>query len=147
VQPAYRPGVRAKRALALREGALVDTAEVTSTAGPRRLGLALHLQGRVRLPGSFRAAGEWAVGRLEEFGYWTDVTVREFTGEVRFEVDLGGGVRVPVTIAAPGRFRVWQGSSPDVPPRRRESLYLELFEPAATATFVTTFRPPAEAVR
>jgi hypothetical protein len=131
----------------LRDGSLVDTAEVTSAKAPRRLGLALHFQGRVRLPGSFRAAGEWAAGWPEEFGHWTDVTVREFTGEVRFEVDLGGGVRVPVTIAAPGRFRVWQGSSPDVPPRRRESLYLELVEPAAAATFVTTFRPPAGAAR
>ena len=37
--------------------------------------------------------------------------------------------------------------SPDVPPRRRESLYLELVEPAAAATFVTTFRPPAGAAR
>ena len=146
-QPVYRPGVRAARALALRDGALVDTADVTSTTGPRRLGLALHFQGRVRLPGSFRAAADWAVGRPEEFGYWTEVTVREFRGEVRFEVDLGGGTRVPVVIAVPGSFRVWQGSSPDVPPRRRESLYLELTEPAASATFVTTFRPPAGAAR
>jgi len=75
------------------------------------------------------------------------VTVREFTSEVRFEVDLGGGVRVPVAIGAPGRFRLWQGSSPDVPPRRRESLYLELVEPVASATFVTAFRPPAAAAR
>jgi hypothetical protein len=147
VQPVYRPGVRATRALALRDGSLVDTAEVTSAKAPRRLGLALHFQGRVRLPGSFRAAADWTVGRPEEFGHWTDVTVREFSGEVRFEVDLGGGARVPVSIAVPGSFRLWQGSSPDVPPRRRESLYLELVEPAAAATFVTTFRPPAGAAR
>jgi len=54
---------------------------------------------------------------------------------------------VPVAIGAPGRFRLWQGSSPDVPPRRRESLYLELVEPVASATFVTAFRPPAAAAR
>ena len=38
-------------------------------------------------------------------------------------------------------FRVWHGSTPDVPPRRRESLYLELATPGTSATFTTTFSP------
>jgi hypothetical protein len=36
---------------------------------------------------------------------------------------------------------LWHGSSPDVPPKRRESFYLELTSPATTATFTTTFSP------
>jgi len=44
-----------------------------------------------------------------------------------------------VTLTAPGEFRVWHGSTPDVPPHRRETLLVELTAPASTATFTTTF--------
>jgi len=46
-----------------------------------------------------------------------------------------------VTVTAPGAFRLWHGSSPDVPPHRRESLYLELESRAEQATFTTTLAP------
>jgi hypothetical protein len=46
-----------------------------------------------------------------------------------------------VTVAAPGEFKLWHGLSPDIPPRRRESLYLELVKPAERATFTTTLAP------
>jgi hypothetical protein len=49
-----------------------------------------------------------------------------------------------VTVAAPGEFKLWHGSTPDVPPKRRESFYLELAAPAKSATFTTTFAPAAK---
>ena len=52
-------------------------------------------------------------------------------------------MQLQVTITAPGDFTVWRGDTPDVPPTRRPSLYLELAEPAASATFTTTFAPVA----
>ncbi|MBI4622888.1 MAG: hypothetical protein HY736_06635 [Verrucomicrobia bacterium] len=48
---------------------------------------------------------------------------------------------VRVTLATPGEFKLWHGSSPDVPPQRRESFYLELTTPATSATFTTKFEP------
>ena len=39
----------------------------------------------------------------------------------------------------PGEFRLWHGSTPDVPPKRREGFYVET--QGTEATFVTTFVP------
>jgi hypothetical protein len=72
------------------------------------------------------------------------VRAARFTDRAEFEVDYGKGVVMRVTVTAPGAFRIWHGSSPDVPPNRRDSLYLELAAPAERATFTTTMAPVKE---
>lgn len=141
VQPKYRPGVSAGRELAIEGDALRDTVTVECAGGPRRLGLAFHLQGRARLPEGFWADTDFARGRPEEFAQWTEVRVGRFKQTVEFEAAFAGGTVIRVVLNAPGEFRIWRGSSPDAPPRRRESFYLELTEPASRAVFTTTLVP------
>ncbi len=141
-QPAYRKDARARRTLTIDGHTLVDTATVESTGPtPQKLGLALHVQGRVKLPADFRAEAAFATGRPEPFKYWRDVRSASFRDRAEFDVDYGQGVLMHVTLATPSEFRIWHGSSPDVPPKRRESFYLELVAPATQATFTTTFAP------
>lgn len=140
-QPRYQKEVRAKRTLAIEGSALVDHATVESSAGPRKLGLALHLQGRVRLPAMFAADAGFAAGRPEAFKHWRSVQAAAYRDRAEFIVEYPKGVVVRVTLTAPGEFRIWHGSSPDVPPTRRDSFYFELALPAAAATFTTRFEP------
>ena len=58
--------------------------------------------------------------------------------QASFDVDFGD-LTLRVTIAVPGEFTIWHGSTPDVPPHRREGFYLETH--GASATFTTTFSP------
>lgn len=142
-QPQYRKDARAERALEIREDALVDRVEVETTGGAKPLGLALHVQGKARLTEAFAAVaqGEFAKGRGEEFGRWEKLTRARFAGRAEVVVDYGK-VTMRVTIEAPGEFTLWHAAStPDAPPKRRESFYLELAEPATKAVFTTTFRP------
>lgn len=141
-QPVYRKGVQARRTLKIESGALVDTVEVVRSApATGALGLALHLQGVVRRSPSFEADPEFAQGRPAAFRFWRDVRVTQCNQTLELEVETGE-TRVQVTVSAPGMFRVWQGSSPDVPPKRRTSLYLEMNDPAlGEAVFVTRFAP------
>ncbi len=140
-QPKYRDDAKAARTLAIEGDTLVDTATVEATRGPQRLGLALHVQGKARLPAGFAPDAEFAQGRPNSFAHWRDVRGAGFRDRVEFDVDYGNGVVMRVVVTAPGAFTLWQGSSPDVPPKRRESFYLELAEPAASARFITTIAP------
>ena len=70
--------------------------------------------------------------------YWQDATQASFHDRATFQIDYGDLV-MEVTLECPGAFKLWHASSPDVPPRRRESFFLETHGTAAT--FVTTFHP------
>lgn len=140
-QPKYRPGVSAGRELAIEGGVLRDTVTVECADGPRRLGLALHLQGKTQLPDGFWADPDFARGRPEEFAQWTEVRVGRFKGSIEFKAAFAGGAVLRVVVNAPGEFRIWRGSTPDAPPRRRESFYLETSEPTSRAVFTTKLVP------
>jgi hypothetical protein len=140
-QPDYRKEARARRTLAIDGEALTDTATIESTQGAQKLGLALHVQGKTRLAENFKPDAGFAQGRPGPFGFWRDVRGATFRDRAEFDVDYGADVVMHVTLTAPGEFTLWHGSSPDVPPKRRESFYLELTQPAANATFTTSFRP------
>ncbi len=140
-QPRYRIDARASRTLAIEGDALIDRATVESTVAPQQLGLALHLQGKVRLPAEFVPVRDFDLNRPESFGYWRTVRGARFEGRAEFDVEYAKGVVMHVTLTAPGPFRLWHGSSPDVPPQRRDSLYLELESKAKQATFTTTITP------
>ena len=140
-QPKYRIDARAGRTLAIEGDTLVDRATVETTTAPQQLGLALHLQGKVRLPATFQPAKDLTAGRPEPFGFWRGVKSARSEGRIEFDVEYNKGVTLRVTLEASGPFRIWHGSSPDVPPTRRESFYLELEGRARSATFTTTFAP------
>ncbi|HZP59230.1 MAG TPA: heparinase [Opitutaceae bacterium] len=140
-QPQYRHDASASRTLVIDGDRLVDTATIESKAGPQKLGLALHLQGKVRLPASFQPDPDFARGRPEPFSYWRDARVATFHDRAEFDVDYGTLV-LHVTLAVPGEFKLWHADSPDVAPARRDSFYLET--DGTKATFTTTFAPAAK---
>lgn len=138
-QPKYRKDARARRTLTIEGNQLIDTATVESTAStPQKLGLAIQLQGKVRLPDSFTADSTLKTGGPEPFGYWRDVRSASFRDRAEFDVAYGSVV-MHVSIATPGEFKLWHASTPDVPPKRRESFYIETT--GTSATFTTTFAP------
>ncbi|MBC7368089.1 MAG: heparinase II/III family protein [Undibacterium sp.] len=138
-QSKYRKDARARRTLSIEGNQLIDTATVESTAStPQKLGLAIQLQGKVRLPESFVAGSTLKSGRPEPFGYWRDVRSASYHDRAEFDV-VYGNVIMRVTIATPGDFKLWHASTPDVPPKRRESFYVETT--GTSATFTTTFTP------
>ena len=104
----------------------------------RRSSLALHVQGKARLPATFQPDAKFATGRAEPFTYWRNVTGATCRDRVEFDVDYGPRV-LHVIIATPGEFHVWHGDTPDSPPRRRESFYVETM--GTKAVFTTTFVP------
>jgi hypothetical protein len=140
-QPKYREDAKARRTLEIEGERLVDTATIESTKDAQKLGLALHVQGKARLPANFAANADFAKGQPQPFGYWRDVRSAKFKDRAEFEVEYDKGVVMRITITAPGEFTLSHGSSPDVPPRRRESFYLELSTPAKAAIFTTTWEP------
>jgi hypothetical protein len=138
-QPKYQNGVHARRTLVIDGDKLIDTATVESTAtAPQKLGLTLHVQGKARLSKEFLSDAGFAANRPEPFGYWREVTGATFRDRVSLDIDFGG-TTLRVTIAVPGEFKVWHGNTPDSPPQRRESFYVELS--GTKAVFTTTFEP------
>ncbi|HEY0946659.1 MAG TPA: heparinase [Opitutaceae bacterium] len=148
-QPRYRRDTRAQRTLAIEGNTLVDTVTVETIPAspaasdaapnpPQPVGLALHLQGKVRLPEAFTSDPAFATGRPEPYQFWHDARRASFRDRAEFDVACGNLV-LRVTISCPGDFTLWHASTPDVPPTRRESLYLETKGPSAT--FTTTFSP------
>jgi hypothetical protein len=140
-QPHFRKDARAQRSLSIDGDALVDTTTIESTAGPKVLGSALHVQGKAKLPESFTPQKYFPQGRADSFKYWRDIRTATFHDRAEFDVEYPNHVVMHVTITAPGEFVLAHANTPDVAPRRRESFYLELTQPATTATFVTTIAP------
>jgi len=137
-QPHYRPDAAAQRELRIDGNSLVDRTTLRFTGtGSARLGLALHLQGAVErlkdfeVDDDFRETGPG-------FEFWRDAQTLTATNELSLIVDFGQKV-IDLNVAVPGVFRVTHAVTPDVPPRQRESLYVE--SSGREATFTTTWRP------
>ncbi|MBI5769992.1 MAG: heparinase II/III family protein [Verrucomicrobia bacterium] len=140
-QPHYRKDAAATRTLKIDGDRLVDVATVTCNGAAKKgLGFALQLQGKVKLPASFAAEKDFGTGSPEPFRYWRNVRSAAYTDRAEFDVAYGT-TTMHVVLEAPGRFQLFHGSTPDVPPHRRETFYIQLAEPAASATFTTTFSP------
>ena len=142
--PAYRPDATARRTLRIDGDRLIDETAITHTgASPdgATLGLALHLQGVVRLPADFRPVADFARGRDEAFTHWRDVRAAAFENEAVLDVEFPDGLVLRVRFATPGKFTLFQGSSPDQPPARRAGFYLEKTDRAKEATFTTELAP------
>ena len=138
-QPVYRSDAKAKRTLEITGDRLTDTVSVSvNGAEPRKLGLALHLQGKVSELPTFKPDPDFARNRPVPFIFWRDPVVAEFNGHAQFDVDYGI-LTMRVRFHVPGRFRLWHASSPDVPPKRRTGFYIETV--GTNTTFITTFEP------
>jgi len=141
-QPDYRKDADARRTLVVEGDKLIDTVFIESSSKtPQKLGLALHVQGEVRLPDTLKPTPDFATGRPVPFASWRTVRGAIFHDRAEFDVDYGK-VIMHVTIATPGEFQLWHGDTPDIPPLRRESFYVECDAPSAT--FTTTFAPVAK---
>ena len=135
--PVYRRDAKAQRTLSIEGNKLVDVVTIeTISSKPQKLGLSLHVQGKVRLPKSLVPDDRFSDGRPKAFGYWTGVSTATFHDQAAFDVDYGGLV-LRLTIAVPGDFHLWHGSTPDAPPNRREGFYVEAV--GNSKTFTTAF--------
>ncbi|MDR1281147.1 MAG: heparinase II/III-family protein, partial [Opitutaceae bacterium] len=152
-QPHYRPGeATARRTLRIEGDKLIDETTVTlvnaDPAAVATLGLALHLQGTPRLPASFVPVSDktFTRNRPPVFGYWSDIRAATFENEAAFDVTFPATETTKtrtlrIRISTPGKFTLWQGTSPDYPPNRRAGFYIEKAEPAREATFITELAP------
>jgi oligo-alginate lyase len=141
VHPVYRRDAKARRTLSIAGDKLIDVAEIESAKNePQKLGLALHLQGRVQLPGKFTTDEAFDTHRPKPFSYWTDVRTATYRDQASFDADYGD-FAMKVSIATPGEFRIWHGSTPDSPPNRREGFYVET--EGDSARFTTILEPVA----
>ncbi|MEJ5366883.1 MAG: heparinase II/III family protein [Bryobacteraceae bacterium] len=131
-QPQYRENAAVERDLRIQGGALEDRVKVETTdQQPHRIGLALHLQGRVRLPQEFADDAEFPLR------HWDGARTSVFPGEATLLVDYAGFV-LEVKVRAGTAVRVTHASTPDIAPHRRASLYFEIT--GSRAEFVTTLR-------
>lgn len=144
-QPQYRENTSVERDLRITGGVVEDRVKVETTdMRPHRIALLLHLQGRVRLPETFRENPEFGLK------HWEGARTAEFPNEAVLLVDYPGLV-LEVKVSAAALLRVTHAATPDVPPHRRESLCFEV--EGQRAEFVTTLRvvspaatpPPAAA--
>ncbi len=140
-QPEYREGTPVRRELTIQGISLVDRVEIEAERSGR-IGLVLHLQGEVEVPRSFRPESDFSRGRAESFGHWTDVKTGDFEGTASFLVRYPGKT-MRVTFSLPSSFTVSHGLSPDTPPKRRHSLYVETR--GQSATFQTVIEPETTA--
>ena len=120
----------ATRDLRIEEQTLIDVVTI-ETKQPARLGLVLHLQGQVERPG-----GETAPS--PELKFWRDLRTTRQTDRVTLPVRFDSR-RMRVTLSVPGSFTLTTGSSPDVPPAWRGSLYVETH--GTNAVFTTRIEP------
>lgn len=133
-QSRYREGVRVSRSMTVEGSKLKDHVEIqTSDGRQHRLGVLLHLQGRIQVPESFEVSELPAQ-------YCRNVRSEVYEGNAEFRV-LIGGKAFQLKLRAPGEFRVYHFLSPDAPPREREGVYWEIVSPTASAAFETELEP------
>lgn len=124
-QPNY-----ATRDIRIEESKLIDVATVEAKQ-PARLGLILHLQGRIEKPD-----GELLPS--PDLNYWRDLRTTRHQDRMSLPVRFGTRL-MRITIATPGWFTLTTGVSPDVPPAHRDSLYVETN--GTRAEFTTILEP------
>jgi oligo-alginate lyase len=101
----------------------------------------LNLQGTPRLPPPFAPATDLTQGRPEPFRYWKNVRSATFTDEANIDLQLSDARTLHIRFTVPGRFIIYQGSSPDFPPARRAGFYLESLDEHREVTFTTELFP------
>ena len=137
----YRPKTEASRSISFAGDTLVDQAHVKTDDGQDHvLGLTFSVQGKARLGQGFAPDETIKEGRPTPFSYWRNVTKAAGHDSISIDIDYGKVV-MRVTFETKGDFTIWHGSTPDHPPGRRETFYLE------THGTITDFRTTLAPVR
>jgi hypothetical protein len=133
-QPRYRKDAVAERELRIDGAQLIDRVSIkTSGDTPRRIGLAVHVQGKVNVPGAAEPA--------DGFPHWKETKSWTASDRAQIPVTMAGGRMVLLVFETAGTFKVMHGSAPDVPPARRDALYFEVS--GTSAEFRTTWKVEA----
>ncbi len=140
-QPEYQLGVSASRKLKVEGSRLIDTVKV-QTRQTGKIGLVLHLQGQVEVPSRlFHDDPDFSSKMpVESFRYWQNARTASYENQNKVAVLVRyPEVVLKVTFDVPGPFSLTLVNSPDTPPARRDTLYLETS--GTDVTFKTTFEP------
>lgn len=152
-QPDYRPGVAARRTLRIENKILVEETTLdfsrnfSASGNSKRSelpGIVVQLQGTPRLPSIFAASPTFQDNRPAVFRFWENVRSAIFSQKAELDVMFSDGLVVRLEISCPGKFTLYQGSTPDSPPLRRTGFFAESLMPATPGTsvkFVTRLIP------
>jgi hypothetical protein len=128
-QAKYRRDAAAARELRIDGNRLLDVVDIELAPGSSaaRLGLIIHLQGKVTV------AGEAVEAPLP---YWSNARRAQFSDRITIPVRFARKT-MKLTIGIPGPFTITYGTTPDAPPDTRDSLYIEV--PGTKARFETVY--------
>jgi hypothetical protein len=124
--PGYWKGIDVTRELRVEDQSLADTLSIGRTTGGESEGgvsVALHLQGRIIAPAGTQSLTQDKDVTGRGFKYWTDRKLLSHQDSAAYHVSLEG-VCIRLEIATTGPFSVVVASTPDAPPRRRQSLLI-----------------------
>jgi len=141
-QPHYQPGVSASRKLKVEGSRLIDTVTVKTDEQKEKIALVLHLQGQVQLPSRLFQDNPDFSSRMgaDSFRYWENPRTASYENQEKVSVLVRyPEVVMKVTFEVPGSFTLTSVTTPDTPPARRDTLYLETS--GSDVTFKTTFEP------
>jgi len=140
-QLTYRSGTSAERQIDVQGGSLIDSVSIETTAfgeKPQRLGLALHVQGTVKLPEGFAVDQTFSQLKPPSFSYWSKVRTAGFRDRAVFDTQFGNQ-KMRITFSVPGAFKISHGLAPDPLQKTHEAFYLE--KEATATTFKTIIEP------
>jgi hypothetical protein len=105
----------------------------------RKIGLVLHLQGKIRLPAAFVPDTRFASDDYPAaFRYWTETRIATFTETASLVVEFPQQP-MRLTLRLPGRSTVTYGTAPDRQAGRRDALYVEAVDATAQGAELVEF--------
>ncbi|RPI25417.1 MAG: heparinase [Acidobacteria bacterium] len=138
-QPEYQPDVSVSRDLEIQGYRLIDTVKIKSP-GKDKTGLVLHVQGRVGLiTGTLNQDPDFGSRTgVVSFRYWSNTRTGSYRDRATLMVRYPD-VNMKIRFEVPGSFTLTHAVSPDTPPGKRETLYLETS--GSDVVFRTIFEP------
>lgn len=139
--PEFRPDASANRKISIVNNSMVDELSVSLKGDqPKNIGMMLHLQGHVKLNNNFTPDDAFmSPPRTAPFKYLKDPSLADCVDSASWTVEYPNDKSMTVTIAVPGKFKVWHAFSPDTSPSaQRECFYVE--KNGTAASFTTTIK-------
>ena len=139
--PEFRPDASANRKISIVDNSMVDELSVSLKGDqPKNIGMMLHLQGHVKLNNSFTPDDAFmSPPRTAPFQYLKDPSLADCVDSASWTVEYPNDKSMTVTIAVPGKFKIWHAFSPDTSPSgQRECFYVE--KNGTAASFTTTIK-------
>jgi oligo-alginate lyase len=118
-QPRYRENAGVTRQLSIEDDRLVEETTITTTdGGSHRLGIIVHVQGKVKVPREARPTAT-QLAQWQRPRRWRAPFVTELAATI-------GGKPFRIRMTAPRALTVLHAQVPDAPPNKREALYFEV---------------------